>query len=299
MLSHLHLHCPFLFCRMDGVTHSTGGEPQDGGEINDWPMPFNQIPDVGGGLMRNHSFSDFIGGLSGLINLQNNHQNQGQGVSPHQNFTSQNQESHSVNVTVMSENTLENYCPPVYDGSTNDVGTDRLSTNNSDKMYEEVLGSPEIEKRSFFASKVNVVETKVSMKDVTKRRGRGRKRKGNVSIPTFGEGSKVLFIVAPLNDQDHKFKMRSSNIKFSAVWSYLKTCVNKDNDILLGGSERDGIICFGDEMMMVAMEFLCSLFDARKGTINSSGVVKGRVTEVIYSSSIVTLLNDCCFMSSR
>jgi len=57
-------------------------------------------------------------------------------------------------------------------------------------------------------------------------------------------------------------------------------------------------------MMMVAMEFLCSLFDAKKGNakkgnINSSGVVKGRVTQKIYSSSIVALLNDCHFMSSR
>jgi hypothetical protein len=70
--------------------------------------------------------------------------------------------------------------------------------------------------------------------------------------------------------------------------------------IFLWGVEGDGTIDFRDEMMMVAMEFLCSLFDAKKGNIHSGGVVKGRVTEKIYSSSIVvTLLNDCHFMSSR
>ena len=42
-------------------------------------------------------------------------------------------------------------------------------------------------------------------------------------------------MVAPLNDHGHKFRMRSSNNDFLAVWSYLKMRVNKDNDILVGG----------------------------------------------------------------
>jgi hypothetical protein len=116
----------------------------------------------------------------------------------------------------------------------------------------------------------------------------------------FGVESKVLFVVAPLSDHGHKFRMRTSNIMFSAVWSYLKTSVNKGKDILVGGVEGDGTVDFGDEMMMVAMEFLCSLIDAKNGTKTlGGGVVKGRIVEEIYSSNIITLLTGCVFMSSR
>ena len=62
-----------FLCNMDRVTDSFG-ELHDEVE-NDWlPMPFDQ---PGGDiLMRSDSFGELIGGLSGLINLQN-YQHQG------------------------------------------------------------------------------------------------------------------------------------------------------------------------------------------------------------------------------
>jgi len=280
---------------MDGVTHSFG-EPQDEVANSDWQQLFNQLNDMGGGgdfLMHGPSLGDIIG-VSGLINLQN-HQNQDQ-LDLHC-LNPAFQGLHSRNSSLMDENALENDGP-------------RLPGDNTG-MFQEVLGTrncaSQMEDRSLSPGEVDLGESKmgsIAVKDSTRRRVRGRKRKGNEARAILGEESKVLFVVAPLNDHGHNLRMRSSNTHFSAVWSYLKACVNKDNDILVGGGEGDGIIGFGDEMMMVAMEFLCSLFDAKKGNakkgnINSSGVVKGRVTQKIYSSSIVALLNDCHFMSSR
>jgi len=165
-------------------------------------------------------------------------------------------------------------------------------------MHNQILGSgndnSQIKDRSWSPSEVELGESKASsIKNtvITRRRGRGRKCKENVGKPIFGVERKVLFVVAPLSDHGHKFRMRTSNIMFSAVWSYLKTSVNKGKDILVGGVEGDGTVDFGDEMMMVAMEFLCSLFDAKNGTKTlGGGVVKGRIVEEIYSSNIITLL---------
>ena len=53
------------------MTHSFG-EPHDEEWDNDWlPMPYYDLP--GDSLMRSDSFGELIGGLSGLINLQNYH----------------------------------------------------------------------------------------------------------------------------------------------------------------------------------------------------------------------------------
>jgi len=106
-------------------------------------------------------------------------------------------------------------------------------------------------------------------------------------------------VVAPLNDINHNVTMISSNIHYKALWNYLKTYMREDTEDLVGDVGMDGSIAFGDELMIVAMEFLCSLFDARKGNNSSGSVGKGRVIEPIYSSNIVTMLNDCSFMSSR
>jgi hypothetical protein len=110
-------------------------------------------------------------------------------------------------------------------------------------MHEELLGScnceSQIKDSSWSPAEMELGESKVgsriAVKDITRRQGRGRKRRGDVAKTILGEESKVLFVVAPLNDHGHKFRMRSSNIHFSAVWSYLKACVNKGNDILVGG----------------------------------------------------------------
>ena len=281
---------------MDGVTQSFG-EPHDEVAManSDWQELLNQLDDVGGGgdfLMHGLSFGDIIG-ESGLIDLQND-RNQDQLDLHCLNPAFQGHLSRKS--SLMDENASKNDSP-------------RLGDNTG--TFQEVLGTDncasEKEDRSRSPAEVDLGESKMSsiaVKDSTRRRVRGRKRRGNEARAILGEESKVLFVVAPLNDHGHKFRMRSSNNDFLAVWSYLKMRVNKDNDIMVGGVERDGIINFGDEMMMVAMEFLCSLFDAKKGNakkgnINSSGVVKGRVTQKIYSSNIVTLLNDCHFMSSR
>ena len=102
-------------------------------------------------------------------------------------------------------------------------------------------------------------------------KGKGRKRKGKgpaeKANATFGEESKVLFVVAPLHDIYHDDVMiRSSNIHYKALWNYLTTYMREDiTDNLFGEVGMDGSISFGDELMIVAMEFLCSLFDMRKG----------------------------------
>lgn len=282
---------------MDGVTHSFG-EPHDEVANSDWQQLFNQLNDTGGGgdfLMHGPSLGDIIG-VSGLINLQN-HRNQDQ-LDLHC-LNPAFQGLHSRNSSLMDENALENDGP-------------RLPRDNTG-MFQEVLGTrncaSQMEDRSLSPAEVDlgglkldssaVKKGSIVVKDSTRRRVSRRKRKEFEAREILGEESKVLFVVAPLNDHVHKLRIRSSDNHFLAVWYYLKACVNKDDDILVGGGEGDGTISFGDEMMMVAMEFLCSVIDAKKANIISSGVVKGRVTQKIYSSSIVSLLNDCHFMSSR
>jgi len=116
----------------------------------------------------------------------------------------------------------------------------RLGDNTG--TFQEVLGTDncasEKEDRSRSPAEVDLGESKMSsiaVKDSTRRRVRGRKRRGNEARAILGEESKVLFVVAPLNDHVHKLRIRSSDNHFSAVWYYLKACVNKDDDILVGG----------------------------------------------------------------
>jgi len=124
-------------------------------------------------------------------------------------------------------------------------------------------------------------------------KGKGGKRKGKdpaeKAKATFGEESKVLFVVAPLPDINHDVMMKSSNIHYKALWDYLKTYMRKDTDDLFGDVGKDGIIAFGDELMIVAMEFLCSLFDMRDG-ITHSGV---DVRDVSLKSNIQQALFHC------
>ena len=276
------------------MTHSFG-EPHDEEWDNDWlPMPYYDLP--GDSLMRSDSFGELIGGLSGLINLQNY---QHQGPAELLNLNPVSQGSPSLNGALMMENALENHC--------SNEGINHDPSDNTALTHNQILGSrddnSQIKDSSLPPSEVELGESKASSNKstvITRRRGRGRKCKENVGKPIFGVERKVLFVVAPLSDHGHKFRMKTSNIHFAAVWSYLKTCVNKGKDILVGGVEGDGTVDFGDEMMMVAMEFLCSLLDAKEGTNTlGGGVVKGRIVEEIYSDKIITLLTGCHFMSSR
>lgn len=134
-------------------------------------------------------------------------------------------------------------------------------------------------------------------------KGKGRKRKGKgpaeKAKATFREESKVLFVVAPLNDINHNVTMISSNIHYKALWNYLKTYMREDTEDLVGDVGMDGSIAFGDELMIVAMEFLCSLFDMREGITHSGVYVRRRLTEKQYSTGIISLLNVCHFMSAR
>jgi len=157
--------------------------------------------------------------------------------------------------------------------------------------------------------KKNNVGTSTTPKEMKNGKGRGkgttgRKRKAKGSAEkakaSFGEESKVLFVVAPLHDDiSHDVMMRSSNIHYKSLWNYLKTYMREDTDDLFGEVGIDGSIAFGDELMIVAMEFLCSLFDMRNGITHSGVDVRRRLTEKQYSAGIISLLNVCHFMSAR
>ena len=90
----------------DGVTHSFG-EPHDEEWDNDWlPMPYYDLP--GDSLMRSDSFGELIGGLSGLINLQNyHHQGPAELLT---NLNPASQGSPSLKGALTMENALENNC---------------------------------------------------------------------------------------------------------------------------------------------------------------------------------------------
>jgi hypothetical protein len=279
----------------DGVTHSFG-EPHDEEWDNDWlPMPYYDLP--GDSLMRSDSFGELIGGLSGLINLQNYHHQGPAALLSNLNPASQG--SPSLKGALTMENALENHC--------SNEGINHDPSDNTALTHNQILGSrddnSQIKDSSLPPSEVELGESKASSNKstvITRRRGRGRKRRRNMAKSIIGEKSKILFVVAPLSEYGHRFRMKTSNNHFAAVWSYLKTRVNKGNDILVGGDEGGGTVDFGDEMMMVAMEFLCSLLDAKEGTNTlGGGVVKGRIVEEIYSDKIITLLTGCHFMSSR
>ena len=145
--------------------------------------------------------------------------------------------------------------------------------------------------------------TKEMKKGQGRGKGKGRKRKGKgpaeKAKAIFGEESKVLFVVAPLHDIYHDVMMRSSNIHYKALWNYLKTYMREDTEDLFGDVGTDGSIAFGDELMIVAMEFLCSLFDMRNGITHSGVDMRRGLTEKQYSTGIISLLNVCHFMSAR
>ena len=238
----------------------------------------NSLGTLTGGLINRHQILDnnLLVGLTQFYNTQNNggqyniqlyHQNN---MSP---FGHQHPTSEGLNCATMAENQIEatnRFLSELDGGEGNNVGTSTAKETKHGKG---------------------------------RGKGKGRKRKGKgpaeKAKATFGEESKVLFVVAPLHDINHDIMMISSNTHYKALWNYLKTCMREDSDDLFGDVGMDGSIAFGDELMIVAMEFLCSLFDMRDGTTHSGVDVRRRITEKRYSTGIISLLNACHFMSAR
>ena len=143
-----------------------------------------------------------------------------------------------------------------------------------------------------------------------KRRVRGKaKIKQNKEPIVFngfpGETKRVLFLITPMNRNDSipHLRLRLDTQEMARIWAYVNTFYNSPTHAPFLGVEADGIVGFGDEMMIVAMEFLCSCLNA-KYDINHSGddghlVSNGRVRDDKFSSKLVPMLNICHFMSSR
>ena len=198
------------------MTHSFG-EPHDEEWDNDWlPMPYYDLP--GDSLMRSDSFGELIDGLSGLINLQNyHHQGPAELLS---NLNPASQGSPSLKGALTMENALENHC--------SNEGINHDPSDNTALTHNQILGSrddnSQIKDSSLPPSEVELGESKASSNKstvITRRRGRGRKRRRNMAKSIIGEKSKILFVVAPLSEYGHRFRMKTSNNHFAAVWSYL------------------------------------------------------------------------------
>ena len=273
-----------------GVTHLH--EEGDFREDDVSPWPFTHTPGYSNnGLQHNNSLGTLTGLtnphqilgnnlLVGLTQFDNTWNNSGQyNLQPsyHQNNMSllghQHPTSEGLKCATMAENQME-------------------ATN---RFLSEFDGGE--------GNNVGMSTAKETKNGKGRGKGKGRKRKGKgpaeKAKATFGEESKVLFVVAPLHDINHDIMMISSNTHYKALWNYLKTCMREDSDDLFGDVGMDGSIAFGDELMIVAMEFLCSLSDMRNGITNSGVDVRRRVTEKQYSTGIISLLNVCHFMSAR
>ena len=281
-----------IIASMDkGVTHLH--EEGDFSRDNDVsPWPFTDTPGYSNnGLQHNNS----LGTLTGLTN-------------PHQILGN----NLLVSLTQFNHNT-QNNCgqynlQPYHQNNMSPLGHQHPT---SEGLKCATMAENQIEATNRFLSEfdggegnnVGMSTAKETKHGKGRGKGKGRKRKGKgpaeKAKATFGKESKVLFVVAPLNDINHDVMMISSNIHYKALWNYLKTCMREDTEDLLGDVGMDGSIAFGDELMIVAMEFLCSLFDMRDGITHSGVDMRRRLTEKQYSTGIISLLNVCHFMSAR
>jgi len=274
----------------EGVTHPHEERDFRGDSVSPWP--FTHTPGYGNnGLQHNNSFGTLTG-------LRNPHRILGNNllVGLTQFNNTQNNTSVQYNLQPYNQN---NMLPLGHQRPTSEglmcATMAENQTEATNRFLSEVDGGE--------GNNVGMSTAKETKHGKGRGKGKGRKRKGKgpaeKAKATFGEESKVLFVVAPLQNINHDIMMISSNTHYKALWNYLKTCMREDSDDLFGDVGMDGSIAFGDELMIVAMEFLCSLFDMRDGTTHSGVDVRRRITEKRYSTGIISLLNACHFMSAR
>ena len=273
------------------MTHTSGEEYfKSLLDYDEWP-PFTQTPECGNnGFQRNNSLGSNTG-------LTNSHQNLGYNFSD--GLTQLNNRSTQNNVGQYNLQYQQNLSLLCHQSPTFEGLTCAPMAKNQMEYTNRLPSELEVAEKNHVGTMSTTKETKKG-----RGKGKGRKRKGKgpaeKAKATFGEESKILFVVGPLHDNMyHDVTMISSNIHHEALWNYLKTYMKEDTDDLFGEVGMDGSISFGDELMIVAMEFLCSLFDMRNGITYSGVDVRRRITEKQYSTGIISLLNVCHFMSAR